>query len=161
MRAKQWAAVTAVVLGAVVLSGCDGDGEADAAPPAAPDVAAVEDAAGDDTAEDAAACAAYGDVLTILENADLSLADGRMDAQERDGWYRLVTRVLDRLPSDGDTAVQTAIGELQEVAPALPPGAFAESTGVHSPEWDDAEGDLGDACDAVGAPLTIDMFTGG
>lgn len=161
MRAKRWAVVTAAVLGAAVLGGCDGGGDGEAAVQAASTVADVEDAAGDDTAEDAAACAAYGDVLTILENADVSLADGRMDAQEHDGWYRLATRVLDRLPSDGDTAVQTAIGELQEAAPALPPGAFAETTGVHSPEWDDAEGDLGDACDAVGAPLTIDMFTGG
>ena len=157
MRAKRWAVVTTAVLGAVVLGGCDGAGEADAAPQGSPTVAEADAAA----AEDVAACTAYGDVLTIVENADLSLADGRMDAQEHDGWYRLVTRGLDRLPSDADTAVQTAIGELQEVAPALPPGAFAESTGVHSPEWDDAEGDLGGACDDVDAPLTITMFTGG
>ncbi|WP_426308629.1 hypothetical protein [Cellulosimicrobium sp. E-16] len=160
MRAKRWAVVTTAALGAVVLGGCDGDGEADAAPQAAPAVAEAEDPAGDETAEDAAACTAYGDVLTILENADLSLADGRMGAQEHDGWYRLATRVLDRLPSDGDSAVQTAIGELQEAAPVTS-GASAESTGVHSPEWDDAEGDLGGACDDVDAPLTITMFTGG
>ncbi|MDF2807066.1 MAG: hypothetical protein K0S43_2012 [Cellulosimicrobium sp.] len=156
MRAKRWAVVTTAVLGAVVLGGCDGAGEADAAPQGSPTVAEADAAA----AEDVAACTAYGDVLTIVENADLSLADGRMGAQEHDGWYRLATRVLDRLPSDGDSAVQTAIGELQAAAPVTS-GASGESTGVHSPEWDDAEADLGDACDAVGAPLTIDMFTGG
>jgi len=156
VRAKRWAVVTTAVLGAVVLGGCDGAGEADAAPQGSPTVAEADAAA----AEDVAACTAYGDVLTIVENADLSLADGRMGAQEHDGWYRLATRVLDRLPSDGDSAVQTAIGELQEAAPVTS-GASAESTGVHSPEWDDAEADLGDACDEVDAPLTITMFTGG
>ncbi|QJW36768.1 hypothetical protein [Cellulosimicrobium protaetiae] len=161
MRAKRWAVVTTAVLGAVVLGGCDGDGDGEAgAAPQAPAAAEVGDAAGDSAAEDAAACAAYGDVLTILENADIGLADGRMEAQEHDGWYRLATRVLDRLPSGGDSAVQTAIGELQEAAPVAS-GASAEPTGVHSPEWDDAEADLGDACDAVGAPLTIAVFTGG
>ncbi|MFD4992042.1 hypothetical protein ACFWI1_08235 [Cellulosimicrobium cellulans] len=160
MRAKRWAVVTVALLGAVVLGGCDGDGEADAAPQGSPAVAEADAAAADDTAEDAAACAAYGDVLTILENADLSLADGRMDAHERDGWYRLATRVLDRLPSDGDSAVQTAIGALQESAPVTS-GAPGESIGVHSPEWDAGESDLGDACDDVGAPLAITMFTGG
>lgn len=160
MRAKRWAVVTAAVLGAGVLGGCDGDGEAEAAPQGPPAVAEADAAAADGTAEDAAACTAYGDVLAILENADLSLADGRMDAQEHDGWYRLATRVLDRLPSDGDSAVQAAIGALQAAAPVTP-GAPGESIGVHSPEWDAGESDLGDACDDVGAPLTITMFTGG
>lgn len=160
MRAKRWAVVTVAVLGAGVLGGCDGDGEADTAPQGSPAVTEADAAAADDTAEDAAACTAYGDVLTILENADLSFADGRMDAQEHDGWYRLATRVLDRLPSDGDSAVQAAIGALQAAAPVTP-GAPGESIGVHSPEWDAGESDLGDACDDVGAPLTITMFTGG
>ncbi|WP_171467206.1 hypothetical protein [Cellulosimicrobium sp. 72-3] len=100
------------------------------------------------------------ETATFSENADLALAEGRMEAQERDGWYRLATRVLDRLPSAGDSAVQTAIGELKEIAPVTS-GAFGESTGVRSPEWNDVQGDLGDACDDLGAPLAITMFTGG
>lgn len=53
-------------------------------------------------------------MLTIVENADVALAEGRMAAQEHDGWYRLATRALQRLPSGGDGDVQTAIGDLQE-----------------------------------------------
>jgi hypothetical protein len=111
--------------------------------------------------DDAAICNAFGDVLTIVENADLGLADGRMEAQEHEGWYRLATRVLDRLPSTGDSAVHAAIAELQEIAPAVPSGAGTEPTGVRSPEWYDVEGALGAACDDLGVPLAINAFTGG
>jgi hypothetical protein len=84
-----------------------------------------------------------------------------MAAQEQQGWYQLATRVLDRLPSGGGTDVLAAIGALQAAAPAVPSGTFAESTGVGSPAWSQAAADLGDACDAAGAPLAISMFTGG
>ncbi len=64
--------------------------------------------------DDEAVCTAYGDVMTILENADLGLDDGRMETQEQQGWYRLATRVLDRLPASGDGAVSQAIADLQD-----------------------------------------------
>lgn len=99
--------------------------------------------------------------MTIVENVDLALSDGRMEQQEHDGWYALATRVLDRLPSAGSSAVHTAIGELQEIAPAIPSGAGTAPTGVRSPEWDEAVSALGTACDDAGAPLTISSFTGG
>nr|WP_297428391.1 hypothetical protein [uncultured Actinotalea sp.] len=115
----------------------------------------------DDGMDDAAICSGFGDVLTIVTNADAGLADGRMETQERDGWYQLATRVLDRLPSDEDSAVRAAIGELQEIAPAAPAGAVFDPTGVRSRAWNDAEAALGSACEDVGAPLAITMFTGG
>ncbi len=161
-------AAAAVVLSTAVLVGCgsggagptDGTEEPEAASSAAPSPAT--DAPADDGApDDAETCVAYSDVMTIVENADLGLADGRMAEQERDGWYRLATRVLGRLPSGGDSAVQTAVGELQAAAPAVAVGTFAESTGVGSPEWSQAQADLGDACEALGTPLTIAPFTGG
>ncbi|MFB8228536.1 hypothetical protein [Cellulosimicrobium sp. NPDC055967] len=166
MRARRWAAVSAALLSAAVMGGCSAGGGAPAgevepapsgaeAQPVSPAVAPEGDAP-----DDADLCTAFGDVLTIVENADVALADGRSEAQEHDGWYRLATRVLGRLPSGGDSPVQTAIGELQAAAPVAS-GASAEPTGVRSAEWDAAAGDLGDACDAVGAPLTIAMFTGG
>ncbi|MGN7701305.1 hypothetical protein [Cellulosimicrobium sp. ES-005] len=166
MRARRWAALSAVVLSAAAMGGCSAGGGASAGEvEAAPSGAAAQaDSPGvapeGGAPDDADLCTAFGDVLTIVENADVALADGRMDAQEHDGWYRLATRVLDRLPSGGDSAVQTAIGELQAAAPVAS-GASAEPTGVRSAEWDAAASDLGDACDAVGAPLTIAMFTGG
>ncbi|WP_250445667.1 hypothetical protein [Actinotalea sp. C106] len=100
-------------------------------------------------------------MLTIVENAELGLASGRMEDQERDGWFGLATRVLDRLPSTGESAVQTAIGELQEIAPVIPAGAGADPTGLRSPEWYDAQGALSTACEELGAPLAISVFTGG
>lgn len=166
MRAKRWVVLSAAVLSATVLGGCSADDEAlaeeietpqastaaqQSSPAAPPEV---------DALGDAAICTAYGDVMTIAENADLALAEGRMEARERDGWYRLATRVLDRLPSAGDGAVQAAIGELKEIAPVTS-GALGESSGVRSPEWNDVQGDLGDACEDLGAPLAITMFTGG
>jgi len=99
--------------------------------------------------------------MTIVENADLGLADGRMATQEHDGWYALAARVLDRLPSSGDSAVQRAIGELQEAAPAAPSGTSADPTGVGSPRWQSAQALLDTACADLGTPLAIDVFTGG
>lgn len=147
--------MTTVVVGAAVLGGCSGD---DGGPQVASDPPSVPGSAPSDATDDAGICDAYGDVLTIVENADIALADGRMDAQEQHGWYGLATRVLGRLPGDGGSAVQTAVGALQEAAPA---GTSAESTGVRSPAWVEAERDLGTACDDAGAPLAITMFTGG
>ncbi len=161
-------AAAAVVLSTAVLVGCgsggagpaDGTEEPEAASSAAPSPA-TDAPAQDDAPDDAATCVAFSDVMTIVENADLGLADGRMAEQERDGWYELATRVLGRLPSGGDSAVQTAVGDLQAAAPAVAVGTFAESTGVGSPEWSQAQADLGDACEALSAPLTIAPFTGG
>src|SRR6478735_9208051 len=120
MRARGWVAAAAVVLSTAVLGGCGSGGTGPA----------------DGTAgSQAASSAASSDVMTIVENADLGLADGRMAEPERDGWYELATRVLGRLPSGGDSAVQTAVGDLQAAAPAVAVGTFAESTGVGSPEW--------------------------
>ncbi|MCG7287084.1 hypothetical protein MHY85_14010 [Cellulomonas sp. ACRRI] len=167
MRAKWWAVVlSSTVLGAALLGACGPTAEGDtrgaagsaastATPPPAPGSPA------DEAADDAAACTAFGDVLTIIANADLGLAEGRMAAQEQHGWYELATRVLDRLPSDAGTPVQTAIGALQAAAPAVPSEAFAESTGVRAPAWSAAEADLAAACEEVGSPLAIQAFTGG
>ncbi len=157
--------LTAAVLGTASLGAC-GAGGADpdtgpAGDPTAPAAAVAAPAADDAATDDDAACTAFGDVLTIVENADVALAEGRMAAQEQHGWYQLATRVLGRLPADGGTDVQAAIGALQAAAPAVPSGASAESTGVGSPAWSQAATDLGTACDAVGAPLAISAFTGG
>jgi hypothetical protein len=147
--------ISAAVLSATVMSGCSAAGEARAEqvePPQAstanqqPSLAASLEA---EALDDAGICTDFGDVLTIMENADVALAEGRMEAQERDGWHRLAMRVLDRLPSSGDSAVQTAIGDLQQ------------STVVDSPVWVEAHDALSVACDDLGAPLAIQMFTGG
>lgn len=149
-----------VVLGTAGLGACGVHGESD---PGADSPGAV--AATTPAADDAALCTAFGDVLTIVENADLGLAERRMATQEQLGWYRLATRVLDRLPADGDGAVQAAIADLQDAAPvdapADPSAPATEATGVGSPEWGRAQSELGTACEEIGAPLEISVFTGG
>lgn len=160
MRARRTLGASGALLVAAAIGGCSADGDAQALPTEPAQEAAVP-AQPDEPVDDAAICTAYGDVLTIVENADLALADGRMEAQEHDGWYGLATRVLDRLPSAGDSAVRTAVAALQQIAPAVPAGGGDAPAGVRSPEWYDAEEGLGTACDEVGAPLTINVFTGG
>lgn len=161
--------LSAAVLSTALIGACSAEGPrdaemAEAAPPAGgaarqPSPTSPPDDAAD--TDDVAVCTAFGDVLTIMDNADVGLAEGRMEAQERDGWHRLASRVLDRLPSGGDSAVQAAVRQLQAAPPAIPSGAFAESTGGHSPEWSTGMSDLHAACDELGAPLTVTMFTGG
>ena len=160
--------ISAAVFVTAVIGGCssaDGDARAvqtDATQDAtAPLESAASGPPADEPIDDAAICTAYGDVLTILENADLGLADGRMQAQEHEGWYKLATRVLDRVPSTGDSAVRSAIADLQQIAPAIAPGAVYEPVGVRSPEWYDAQEVLSAACDDLGVPLAISVFTGG
>ncbi len=154
--------LSATVLVTAVLSACGADDVPAGGTEAPATGAGIQRPAPTTPADDdATICTDFGDVLTIVENADRGFADGRMAEQERDGWHRLADRVLGRLPSGGDSAVQTAIGALQAAAPAGAPGAFAESTGVRSPEWSRAEADLATACEEVGAPLAIDVFTGG
>lgn len=151
-----------VVLGTAVLGGCSAEDDAHPGEEDAPAAAAAGRPPTTPTpTDDAGVCTAFGDVATIVENADLGLADGRMAEQERDGWYGLASRVLGRLPSGGDSAVQTAVGDLQEAAPAIAPGAYARSTGVGSAAWSQAQADLAAACDELGAPWAIGVFTGG
>ncbi|MBW0252690.1 hypothetical protein [Cellulomonas sp. PS-H5] len=166
MRTRRRGVLSTTVLVAALVGACgpgggSGPGGADEPPPSAAAERPAPTTADEATGDDDAACTVFGDVLTIVENADVALAEGRMAAQEQHGWYQLATRVLGRIPADGGTDVQAAIGALQAAAPAVPSGAFAESTGVGSPAWSHAVNDLGTACDAVGAPLAISAFTGG
>ncbi|QGH68188.1 hypothetical protein [Pseudactinotalea sp. HY158] len=156
---------TAAVLITAVIGGCSADAQAVEAEgtqnTAAPNESTTGEQVRDKPLDDAAPCVGFGDVMTILDNADLALDEGRMETQEHQGWYRLATRVLDLLPSDGDSTVARAIAELQAIAPAIPAGGGEEPTSVRSPEWITAEQGLSLACDELGVPLTISVFTGG
>lgn len=99
--------------------------------------------------------------MTIVENADIGVRDGRMQVQEQHGRYRLATRVLDRLPAGGDGTVSQAISDLQEVAPPVALGAGTEVIGIGTAEWHSATEVLGGACRDAGVELTIGVFTGG
>jgi hypothetical protein len=168
MRARRWVVgVLAAALGAAGAGGCSADDQPRAGTPQAPQAGTANEPSSPAAApvpealDDSAICVAFGDVLTIVENADLGLADGRMETQEHAGWYQLATRALGRLPSTGNSAVHTAIAQLQEIAPAVPSGAGVPPAGVRSPEWYEVKEVLGAACDELGVPLPINVFTGG
>ncbi|MGC5077075.1 hypothetical protein [Agrococcus sp. DT81.2] len=109
---------------------------------------------------DAAACEGYGDVLTITANADIALREGRIAQQEHDGWYRLATRVLYRVPHGESDAVRDAIAALRDSARPVASGA-GYSTGIGSDAWNEADSLLGAACEDSGTGLAIEAFTGG
>lgn len=110
--------------------------------------------------EDGITCDAFGDVVTIVGNADAGFAERRMEAQERDGWYRVATRVLDRIPTRGTGAVHDAIEELRAAAPAITLGAVLP-TGIGSTSWTSGWASLTEACAAQGFDMASEAFTGG
>lgn len=143
------------VLGVVLAAGLAGCGStsmpADQSEPATTPSAAPTDAE---------ACVAFGDVGTIISNADAGFRDQRMEAQERDGWYRLATRVLDRITTADPGPVQNALDQLKKAAPAVKLGAVLD-VDFHSSAWANAQGALTEACDKVGVEMATEAFTGG
>lgn len=167
MRTRQLTSCGAVALAGALLAGCSANASfqdvqsTDMQSATESQEHSSGDQQTDGSMDDAEICSAYGDVLTILGNADAGLGEGRMEQQEHDGWYRLATRVLDRLPSGEGSVVREAIAELQTIAPAIAPGAGDDPADIRSRQWWDAEEVLGSACDDLGTPLAINMFTGG
>lgn len=139
-----------LLCGAVALTGCTSG--ADSAPPASPTPTGA--------VTDEVTCTAFGDVLTIIGNVDVALREGRMEAQEQQGWYGLATRVLDRIPTRGEGAVSDAIAALQEMAQAIAPGVGG-TPGFGTAEWSRGTRKLDAACADAGAQLTVEGFTGG
>lgn len=160
MRGKQAAGMSALVFAGLVLAGCGGGAGAEPEP-SPPSETTQADAAEDAAVRDAAACAAVSDVMTIVDNADIALREGRMAAQEQEGWYEVATRTLDRIPSSDDGAVSQGVADLKEAAPAVKAGTKGEPVGVRSDAWHDALATLDEPCLAVDSQLAISAFTGG
>jgi hypothetical protein len=158
MRGMRAAGASALVLVVLTVAGCSG--ESSAVPAPTEDVAQV-DASADAATQDAAACAAVSDVYSIVENADIALAEGRMAVQEQQGWYAVATRSLHRIPSTGDSAVSLGVASLQEAVPTVDSWTRTEPAVIRSDAWNDALEDLAEPCLAVDSELFIAMFTGG
>lgn len=108
---------------------------------------------------DEESCEVFSDVSTILHNAMTGLRDGHMKQQEYDGWLRLATRVLDRIPTRGEGGVSDGIAALKAAAPAIPAGTTGTPS-IGTPEWYNAA-PLADACSAAGYQIASEAFTGG
>jgi hypothetical protein len=109
---------------------------------------------------DQKACTAFFDVLTITANADVALSEGRTSQTERDGWYALAARVLDRIPVHERGPVSDALSELKSIAPAGD-GGYEGSAAIGSAEWNTGLDTLSGVCDEVDVELGLAMFTGG
>ncbi|MCC2032676.1 hypothetical protein [Microbacterium allomyrinae] len=108
---------------------------------------------------DQESCAAFDDVSTILQNAHMGLSSGRMSQQEYDGWLRLATRVLDRVPTSGEGAVSDGIAASKAAAPAIPLGTIAPPL-IGGDAWNNAA-PLAAACTAAGYVFVVESWTGG
>lgn len=157
MRRKQAAGASALVLVALMTAGCGG-ASAESGPTGE---ATQADTTVEDTARDVAACEAVSDVMTIVENADIALSEGRMAAQEQQGWYEVATHTLDRIPSTGDGAVSQGVANLKEAGPAVDVWTRAEPVVIRSKAWSEALATLMEPCLAVDSELAISVFTGG
>lgn len=157
VRGGRAVGVSAAVLVGAVLAGCSAEAGSPQAEPAStqPSEAVHEGEAAD---LDASACQAVSDVMTIVENADIGLREGRMAAQEQRSWYQLATRVLDRIPASDDHAVSLAIADLKAAAPLV---TGPDLPAIGSAAWRDALAAVRDPCLAADAELTIGVFTGG
>lgn len=158
MRRNQAVGVSVLLLAGLLLTGCGARAEPASTPSADPTQAEAPE---DGVALDAAACDAVSEVLTIVDNANVALREGRMAAQEQQGWYEVATRVLDRIPSSDDRAVSQSIAELKLAVPAVPAGTWSEPIDFTSAAWRSAFSPLRELCVAADAELTIQAFTGG
>lgn len=144
MRAARWIVAVGIV---GLLSGCAASGPAEENPPTSD--RAVE------------LCREFGDVLTIVNNADNALREQRMAELEHQGWQRLASRVLDRLDTEGAGAVGEAVSELQQIAVAVPFGGGAGVEAFGSDEWYAGYQSLMGACEDAGTELASEGFVGG
>lgn len=103
-------------------------------------------------------CAAFGDVVTILFNAEVALRDGRMERLEQRGWYSIASRVLGNIPAADAGPVAEALAALKT---AVPPVAEVNSTNFDADEGRVAVGEMHEACDAAGFQVVTNAFTGG
>lgn len=105
-------------------------------------------------------CSAVGDVLSITFNADLAVRQDRMSQQEQAGWYRLATRVLDRVPTSGEGAISDGVEALKSAAPPLELTAMGAAQ-IGSDEWTASVTTLIASCAEAGTELATTSFTGG
>ncbi|MFB7252387.1 hypothetical protein [Microbacterium sp. NPDC056234] len=111
-------------------------------------------------AADEITCAAYGDVVTILHNAQTAYFEERMTQQELDGWFAVASRVLGNIPSADTGTVSESLVALQEAVPAV---ADLRKTNFPFPDGEvDVPGvSLSEACREAGFEVVINAFTGG
>lgn len=112
------------------------------------------------TVTDSETCSAISETVSIKFNADLAVQQGRMTSHEQQGWYRLATLTLDRVPTRGAGAVNEKVTALQA---AVPPVALSapHTAQIGSEEWQAVLPEVVAACAEAGSEVPIVSFTGG
>lgn len=136
---------TAVLLGALALTGCTAQ-SAPAPTVATPEVTAAE------------TCEQYGNVLTVLFNASISLSEGRSIQQEFDGARALAHSMLEHMVVEPATDLEVIVTRLRAIDQADLPNMATDNG---SAEWADADKEFGDACRDAGSDVGIMAWTGG
>jgi hypothetical protein len=106
-------------------------------------------------------CGQFGDVQTIVFNAQTARKDLRMEEQEYQGWLRLAARVLSRIDVQPDSDLAIAVQHAQDSAPAAPLGSIVPSGINESTVWFEAVDEVRIACEAGGAEFALEGFVGG
>lgn len=158
-------AVAAAVMLLSVTACTATSGTSDGGDPAASPSAATEtpsaDAADDATsAQDEVTCSAFGDVQTMLFNAQAAFYDERMTQRELDAWSALASRVLGNITAAEEGRVGEALAAVQEAVPAVEE-PLGPSNIISPREWDVPGAELLAACEAAGFPVVTNGFIGG
>ena len=107
---------------------------------------------------DEVTCAAFGDVLTIVNNAMVASVEGRMSEEELSRWYSLASRTLGTIPAAEEGTVAEALAALRSAVPAVP---NVEPSDVDTDEFLALGAALREACKAAGFEVVSIGFTGG
>lgn len=153
--------LTVVAASAAVLmlsiSGCTATPSPDDASPK-PDAAPAAQTAESTEAEDEMTCAAFGDVLTIVHNAQVAFTEDRMTEKEQNAWFSLASRVLGNIPAADEGDVADALAAVKEAVPAA---QDVSPSNIGSQDWAEPGSELYDACAAAGFEVATLGFAGG
>lgn len=110
--------------------------------------------------DDEVTCNAFGDVQTILHNAQSAFHDERMSQRELDGWAALASRFLGNITAAEEGRVGEALAAVKEAVPAVQ-APLGPSNIISPREWEAPGAELLAACKAAGFPVSATGFIGG
>lgn len=106
----------------------------------------------------ATACDYFGDAITVATNVDSALDSGRMTTGETQDWYRLVTRLIDRMPAQEDPADQEIIAAAKERHPRAERGQ-GSSISFDTEDWQATSAEMHTLCYSHGLEIAIDVLS--
>lgn len=109
---------------------------------------ASQGSSGQSITDGVVACETVNDAGTIFENAAIGASEGRMADLERQGWFAVGDRLLERIDVSQGGALLDRIEELRQAE-------------YHDADWMEAWTALAEECEKLGVPVGVMVFTGG